>query len=109
MLPDNQTQGTLEDLLIECGEAAYPTLLPTARAHVQQALEDATLSASDTEDLKSRAGKNKAIVGTVASVLRPGKAVQVSIQDNKWLRGENLNLVRINAVQDFLVRLLDLA
>jgi hypothetical protein len=32
------------------------------------------------------AGRKKAIVGAVANVLRPGKSVQVSLQDNRWLR-----------------------
>ena len=42
------------------------------------------------EDLRrafeSRRVENKAIIGSIASILRPGKAIQVSLQgDNRWL------------------------
>ncbi len=109
VLPNNQDQGTLEELLLECGEAAYPSLFPTALAHVQQALQDSSLSVKDLEDLHKPTGPNKAVIATVASVLRPGKSIQVSLQDNDWLRGETLNLPRIKAVQNFLVELLELS
>ena len=109
VLPNNRDLGTLEDLLLECGEAAYPSLFPTAHAHVQQALQDSSLSAKDLEDLNKPAGPHKAVIATVASVLRPGKSIQVSLQDNNWLRGATLALPRIKAVQDFLVALLELS
>jgi hypothetical protein len=59
--------------------------------------------------LDREAGRNKTIVGSVASILRPGKAVQVSIQDNRWLRDATLMLPRVRAVQEFLIDLLELA
>jgi hypothetical protein len=42
----------------------------------------------------------------MAGVFQPGKAVQVSIQDNDWLRGPALLQPRIRAVQLFLQQLL---
>ena len=45
----------------------------------------------------------------MASILRPGRAVQNSLQDNRWLRDAALAIPRVKAVQDFLVSLLDLA
>ena len=108
VLPDNESEGNLEDLLIECAESAYPNLLVSAMAHVNTAINDQTLKTDDGEDLAKIPVRNKAIVGTIASVLRPGKAVQVSIQDNRWLRDNNLNLDRIKTVQTFFASLLDL-
>ena len=61
----------------------------------------------DLDDLRKPAGRHKAIVGSMASILRPGKAVQVSLQDNRWLRDAALAIPRVKAVQDFLVSLLD--
>ncbi len=108
VLPDNVTPGTLEHLLIDCATHAYPSLLATAITHVDAAIADSELTSEDKEDLFKPAGRNKAIVGSIASILRPGKAVQVSIQDNRWLRDTALNLPRVKAVQDFLVKLFEL-
>jgi hypothetical protein len=108
VLPDNNSQGTLEDLLIECAGLVYPGLLDSATAHVDAALSDTTLVARDLEDIKKPAGRNKAIVGSIASILRPGKAIQVSIQDNRWLREHALSISRVKAVQKFLASILGL-
>lgn len=108
VFPDNRTQGTLENLLLDCANQVYPTLLPTATLHVDAAFVDHTLSSKDRKELQKPAGRNKAVVASIASILRPGRAVQVSIQDNRWLRNSALTLPRVKAVQDFLVVLLEL-
>jgi hypothetical protein len=108
VLPDNLTNGTLEDVLLECAQHAYRTVLMTATTHVDAAFADGSLSADDMHELKKPAGRNKAIIGSIASILRPGRAVQVSIQDNRWLRDTALALPRVKAVQDFLMHLLEL-
>jgi hypothetical protein len=107
-LPDNDSVGNLEDLLIECAAEAYPNLLNTAKTHVDAAKKDTTLQEGDGEDLTKTPVYNKAVVGSIGAVLRPGKAVQVSLQDNRWLRGSTLQIPRVKAVQDFLVSLLEL-
>ena len=72
--------------------------------------QDQSLSTDDREELAKPAGTNKAVVASVASILPPGRAIQVSIQDNRWLRETTtLQLPRVRAVHDFLVNLLDLA
>lgn len=108
ILPDNQSQGTLEDILLECGQQVYPGLFSTATAHVDAAFQDQSLVGRDLKDLRKPAGRNKAIVGSMASILRPGKAVQNSIQDNRWLCDAALAIPRVKAVQDFLVTLLEI-
>jgi hypothetical protein len=108
VLPDNQAPGTLEDILLECGQLVYAGLLSTA-THVNAASQDPSLLNEDLEELRKPAGRIKAIVGSIASILRPGKAVQVSIQDNRWLRDSAaLAIPRVRAVQDFLTNLLEL-
>lgn len=108
VLPDNANQGTLEHLLLDCAAHVYPTLLGSATAHVEAAIVDGALLEEDKAELLRPAGRNKAIVGSIAAVLRPGKAVQVSIQDNRWLRDTALELQRVKAVQSFLRALLEL-
>jgi hypothetical protein len=101
VLPDNTSTGNLEDLLLECAQSAYPGLLESATGHVALAQHDRSLPAGDGEDLSKVSFRNKAIVGSIASVLRPGKAVQ-------WIKGERLQVGRIKAVQDFLANLFEL-
>ena len=108
VLPDNTSPGTLEDLLLECGYLTYPGLLASATTHVDAAAADGTLLPEDLNHFKKPSGRKKALIGSVASILRPGKAIQTSIQDNRWVRGDNLELPKLKAVQDFLSNLLEL-
>jgi hypothetical protein len=105
VFPDNQALGTVEDVLLDCAEQAYPTLLKGAKAFVDQiSPADATIfiNARERQDFAKPAGKSKAIVGCIASVLRPGKAVQVSIQDNQWLQNKSaLALPAVVKLQEF--------
>ncbi|WP_348652908.1 DUF3226 domain-containing protein [Polyangium sp. y55x31] len=109
VLPDNQQQGTLEDLLLECAAISYPSLLSAARSLVAGVdPKDQAFDRQDMADFTKPAGRNKATVACVAGVLRPGKAVQVSIQDNRWLEGPSCEIPRIKAVRAFLYDLLDI-
>lgn len=112
VVPDNTAHGTIEDILMECAEQAYPELLRSARAWID-AIDpnDAAIfvNADERRDFGKPAGKSKAIVGAVANVLRPGKAVQVSLQDNRWLRDPKaLALPRVARVQAFVDAILGL-
>jgi len=109
VLPDNASAGTLEDILLECAQLAYPALLASATTHVDSASRDASLVSDDLKELRKPAGRQKAIVGSVASILKPGRAVQVSLQDNRWLRDTALALPRVRAVQEFMIDLLQLS
>lgn len=108
ILPDNRSPGTLEDVLLECAEHVYPALLASAKTHVENASNDAGLSGDDKVEIKKPTGPNKAVVGSIASVLKPGRAVQVSLQDNRWLCESALDLPRVRAVQKFLENLFEL-
>jgi hypothetical protein len=109
VLPDNQTAGTLEDLLLECAAVSYPGLLAGAQALVNSVQPaDTSFTKEDMKDFLKPAGPRKATVACVAGILKPGKAIQVSIQDNRWLDAQALSLPRIHAVQQFLKDLLAL-
>jgi len=47
-------------------------------------------------------------VGCIANVLRPGKSVQVSIQDNRWVTAETLTLPSMAPLDQFLQDLFSL-
>jgi hypothetical protein len=108
VLPDNVAVGTLEDLLLESAKVMYPDLLAIAKDYVEAAEKITFHNKDDGEDFNKPAGKNKAMVGAMANIMRPGKAVQVSIQDNQWLKKEALSIPRIKSVQDFLKVLFEL-
>lgn len=88
VLPDNAAAGTLESVLLDCAGLAYPSLLAGARGWID-GLDPADptvfLNREERRDFAKPFGRDKAIVASIASVLRPGKAVQVSLQDNRWL------------------------
>lgn len=100
VLPDNVVQGTLEDLLLESAELAYPKQLAAAQTFVSGIAPEC--AGVEFADLMKPAGRKKAVIGSMVSLLRPGKAMQVSIQDNQWLKGDALQLARIKRIADFL-------
>jgi len=105
VLPDNSSPGTLEHLLLDCAAAAYPSLLASATSWIDPINpDDDTIfcNAKERQDFKKPSGKHKAIASSIASVLRPGKAIQVSIQDNRWLtHPDALALGRVQALKLF--------
>ncbi|HEX8822039.1 MAG TPA: DUF3226 domain-containing protein [Archangium sp.] len=107
VLPDNVNAGTLEDLLIDCAEKQYPQLLASARTHIDSVkAEFPPYAKEDLVDFQKPAGRRKALVGSIGSVLRPGKAIQMSIQDNRWIDGEALELPRVKMFRAFVDALL---
>jgi hypothetical protein len=103
VLPDNVNTGTLEDLLLDCATVAYPVLKPLAHQYVQLVSAAPTaIPAGEEKEFQRTAGANKAVISAMSSVLKPGKAVQNTIRDNRWLEGEALNLPRVSAFRFFL-------
>jgi len=101
ILPDNQNQGTLESILIECAETKYPDLLKSATKYIE-GIDHTKLTTKDLKDFHKPAGRNKAIISAISSILKPGKAIQVSIQDNKWINEESVRLHSMTLIKDFI-------
>lgn len=109
VLPDNGIPGTLEDLLIQCSEKSYPRLLAAADCFIHDIVSDvAGYASSEKRDFFSPSGLNKATIGAIANVLRPGKAVQVSIQDNRWVTAHTLTLPELSDFNHFIRCLLSI-
>ena len=103
VFPDNKSQGTLEDLLIEAGYFSYEKQLESAKSFVRKIKKDCC--PTEYKDLYLPAGENKSVIGAVVSLLRPGKTTQVSIQDNNWINPRNINDGRLKEFSDFLQHL----
>jgi hypothetical protein len=106
VMPDNESSGTLEELLLEAGGQAYLGLQKAATDYVQGIDSVQNLTADDLIELGKPAGRKKAVIAAMASILKPGKAIQVSIQDNRWLETDALQLPRIAGVTRFIQELL---
>jgi hypothetical protein len=107
IFPDNQGAGTLESLLDECAAKVYPGLRDEARRFIA-GVDRADLTKEDLTEISKPSGETKVTVGCIANYLRPGRAVQNSIEDNRWLCADTLALTKIRNIQEFLRDLLDL-
>jgi hypothetical protein len=84
-LPEPGVAGTLEDVLLSLGEVAYPELFMAARSYVEQFRNQAELGGSDWKELRAPAGPKKATIGAMTAMLKPGKSMQTSLDDNGWV------------------------
>ena len=105
--PNNRDQGTLENILLECAKINYSDLLNLSQTYIES-IDRNQLTKNDLEDFKKPAGEKKAIISSISSILRPGKALQVSLQDNRWLDEKILELESIKLIKNFLEQIIGL-
>ncbi|QOY36489.1 DUF3226 domain-containing protein [Anaerobacillus isosaccharinicus] len=99
VFPNNADFGTLENLLVQAAEIEYPDLCKHALAYIE------TVDHVYKKKWKS-ADELKAIVGCISNVLKPGKANQVSIQDNNWICENTIKNSDINLLYTFINQML---
>jgi len=94
----------LETLLLKCGEIAYRDYLQRANNYIDRFSEE------ERKKLKWKPfDREKAIIATVVSVLKPGKTNQASISDNQWISSETAESVEdLQKLVSFLEDLLGL-
>jgi hypothetical protein len=105
VLPDNLVQGTLESLLIECGRVAYPGAITAAESYVGS-VQSMGIPTPELRDFQKASGRNKSMIHAVGAILRPGKALQVTIADNSWISSSTISLPVVATFVSFLERLL---
>ncbi len=109
-MPSPSRQGTLEDLLLDCAQSVYPKLLEEARSCVARHAEFLVdLESTEREAFDKRAGAKKATLGVMGAFLKPGKAIQNSIQDHRWVSETTLRLPQLEPLVTFLDELLKAA
>ncbi len=86
VMPDNRHAGTFEDILLESGAVAYSAQIQAAREFVGGFPTDG-LNGEDLAAGRRPSGQEKQVIGSVATMLKPGRTLQVSLQDNRWLTG----------------------
>ncbi|XKE95407.1 hypothetical protein LG326_03480 [Metaplanococcus flavidus] len=106
IFPDNENNGTLEDLLIEGAEISYKELLDSARVYVDTAKN---IEATYIREARwSISSEKKVLIGVMANILKPGKANQMSIEDNKWISDSTISITKQQKVQDFIRSIMDI-
>ncbi len=110
VFPDNRVRGTVEDLLVHCAKLVYPHLAREAHSF-REAVEvvGAEMPPDHISEFRKPSGKQKVEVACIANVLKPGKAVQVSIHDNEWVCESSLQHPALAELNQFLIRLLALS
>ena len=98
VLPDNAQQGVVEHLVIECGGHAYPAHVERARRYVDEFIAGDPASARKWDPFDEQ----KAVIASVASLLRPGKTNAVTIEDNRWISDETKHLPMLAELLRFL-------
>jgi hypothetical protein len=102
IVPNNRDTGTIENMLIECGRIKYPDLMSRAISFVD-GIDMNTLTDNDKEEILKPYGKNKAIIGVAANILKPGKSVTVSIHDNRWIESDIVATTSINSIAQYIM------
>jgi hypothetical protein len=102
VLPGGGAPGTLEELLLECSALVYPTLRSHAERFVDGLDRSADFVADELEDLDAPAGRHKAVVAAMGAILKPGKPIQATLEDHRWIDSRTLKLPRISALLKFL-------
>lgn len=100
--------GTLEDVLLPLGEAAYPALSAAARGYAEQWRKnaDGEPTVSDWREIKKPAGAKKATIAAMTAILKPGRSTQASLEDNRWLSEQTKGLPGVLPCVTFLRALL---
>jgi hypothetical protein len=107
VFPDNQAQGSLEDLLLEAGQVAYPKLLAYSARFVAE-VDRAELTPEDLQEGNKNAGPKKQTIAAATAILKPTRALATSLQDNRWLIGEALERPLVARFRAWLHDLLDI-
>ncbi len=107
VLPGAGALGTLEDVLLECAALVYPTLGCRAVRFIDGLDRGASdFVKKDLEEITKPSGRHKAVLAAMSAVLKPGKPIQASLEDHRWIEPRTLALPRVAAVLRFLQQLL---
>lgn len=85
VVPGNET-GTMDDVLLAAGRRVYGKAVVAAEQLVDETLNGTMdIAKHEQKELRAPAGKKKCTLAITSSLLKPGKAIQNSISDNRWI------------------------
>jgi hypothetical protein len=83
VFPNNQTVGTLDELILACGADSYASALDCADRYLDDAV--GAFTPEELKEFRKPAGRLKAMLSAVGAILGPGKSIQMSIENNRWV------------------------
>lgn len=105
LFPGNGQQGTLEGVLMNCVRNDKPDLIEAAEAYLDKVQssypEESSLAAS-----RDGSGREKAICGAIANVLRPGSSLAVSLKMSSWVPKDESVVPEVQEAANFIDKLI---
>jgi len=105
--PGGGQPGTVEDVLLPLASVRFPALEPHSATYVAewQANGDAQ-TADDFSELRAPSGPKKARLSAAAALLKPGKSLNASIEDQGWIPADPRSNEALKPLMGFLDQLL---
>lgn len=99
--PDNESKGTLENLLLDGAGIVYKDLIEQVNDYIKNIDERYKYNWSISSE-------NKVRVGCIANVFQPGSANQSSIRRDDWISEESIKYSKdIKKFYDFIVKIIN--
>lgn len=106
--PGGGQPGTLEDVLDPIAAVRFPELHSHATGFVQTwQARDSLNPSSDYKELRKPKGPQKALLSAMVSLLKPGKGLAASLQDQRWLPDDIRSCAALQPLVAFLTALLE--
>lgn len=104
--PGDGRRGTLENVLLECAEISEPVLKSASVKFIEEVHGGYSAESVSIKKSRTPSGSLKATCGGLASILKPGGSVAVSLRQSRWLP-ENAALPdSANRAREYLVSIL---
>lgn len=101
IVPDNSSQGTIENVLLNAGSFAYSDLLAQATTFVAS-VDKTKLNSDDLLESSKPFGTQKAVLSVATSILKPGKSTAPSVSDNRWVDTASLVSPDVQAIAQYI-------
>lgn len=107
IFPDNSVCGSLENILFSCAEQTHPEVAAKACSMVTTLDSDMDASHGSLKELRKGRGKEKATVGIIANILKPGTSLAVAIEQQKMIPEIDTAPDLVKHVDNFLQHAID--
>ncbi len=100
--PDNESEGNLENFLLEGAKVVYEDLLTNVNEYISKIDDKYKYN-------WSKSSENKVKIGCIANIFQPGGANQTSIRHDDWISDMSIeNSITIKKFYDFILNILEI-
>lgn len=102
VFPNNAKPGSLENVLFECAKLTHNEVSLKAEGFINQLDQDIPAGHGSLGKLRAGLGKQKAIMGLIANVLKPGSSLAVAIEQRGLVGEAALDLEEVQGISEFI-------